>query len=114
MMPGYWPGSSGAAMNVGILPCLVVTMTSLSNILTPPRFRFPDPAIVALLASRRNGAAYCANGLGGKQMADNEIDGLLGGAVNSGRVAGVVALAASGNGTLYQGAFGRRGLADGT
>src|ERR1700719_2004521 len=47
-------------------------------------------------------------------MANNDIDQLLNAAVSSGRVPGVVALAADRGGTFYQGAFGRRGVADPT
>jgi hypothetical protein len=36
MMPGCWPSASGAATNVDILPCFVVTVISLSNILGLP------------------------------------------------------------------------------
>jgi CubicO group peptidase (beta-lactamase class C family) len=44
-------------------------------------------------------------------MLSTEIDQLLEAAVSAGDVAGVVALAADDGGTLYQGAFGRRGIA---
>ncbi len=47
-------------------------------------------------------------------MAGDDIDRLLNDAASSGRVPGVVALAADRNGTFYQGAFGKRSLADGT
>jgi CubicO group peptidase (beta-lactamase class C family) len=47
-------------------------------------------------------------------MAGDDIDRLLKQAPTSGGVLGVVALAADRNGTFYQGAFGSRGLADGT
>ncbi len=47
-------------------------------------------------------------------MAWEDIDRLLNDAATSGSVPGVVALAADRNGTCYQGAFGRRSLADGT
>jgi methyl acetate hydrolase len=47
-------------------------------------------------------------------MANNDIDQLLNAAVSDGRVPGVVALAADRGGTFYQGAFGRRGVADPT
>jgi CubicO group peptidase (beta-lactamase class C family) len=43
-------------------------------------------------------------------MAKDDIDRLLRAAVGDGGVPGVVALAADRNGTVYQGAFGRRGL----
>jgi CubicO group peptidase (beta-lactamase class C family) len=43
-------------------------------------------------------------------MAREDIDRLLQAAVDDGRVPGVVALAADGNGVVYQGAFGRRGI----
>ena len=39
MMPGYWPGPSGQTAKVGILPYLVVTMTSCSSIAGILRFR---------------------------------------------------------------------------
>ena len=45
-------------------------------------------------------------------MARADIDRLLSGAVNAGHVPGVVALAADRNGPFYQGAFGKRGLAE--
>jgi CubicO group peptidase (beta-lactamase class C family) len=45
-------------------------------------------------------------------MATEDIDRPLREAVHNGRVPGVVALAADGNGAFYQGAFGRRGLGD--
>jgi methyl acetate hydrolase len=45
-------------------------------------------------------------------MAGDDIDRLLNDAANSGRVPGVVALAAGRDGTFYQGAFGSRSLAD--
>jgi CubicO group peptidase (beta-lactamase class C family) len=48
------------------------------------------------------------------QMARGDIDRLLSDAASSVRVPGVVALAADRNGTFYQGAFGKRSLADGT
>jgi methyl acetate hydrolase len=44
----------------------------------------------------------------------NDIDRLLNAAASSGRVPGVVALATNRDGILYQGAFGKRGLADNT
>ena len=47
-------------------------------------------------------------------MTASDIDRVLDHAVRSGRVPGVVALAADRNGTFYQGAFGKRGLGDGT
>jgi CubicO group peptidase (beta-lactamase class C family) len=46
-------------------------------------------------------------------MSHDEIDGVLQAAASSGRVPGVVALAANRDGVMYQGAFGKR-LADGT
>ena len=94
-------------MKVGIRPCLVVTMISLSIIRTPPLAlgrpllrRWPDGATAT---------AYCAANPEGR-MAKDEIDRLLRAAVSDGRVPGVVALAADRNGTFYQGAFGQRGL----
>lgn len=45
-------------------------------------------------------------------MAANDIDAVLSAAVGSGRVPGVVALAAERGGILYQNAFGKRGLTD--
>src|SRR5579862_7561089 len=36
MIPGYWPGASGQTAKVGILPYLVVTMTSCSSIARSP------------------------------------------------------------------------------
>jgi methyl acetate hydrolase len=47
-------------------------------------------------------------------MARDDIDRLLNDAAISGAVPGVVALAADRNGTVYQGAFGSRGTADGS
>ncbi len=47
-------------------------------------------------------------------MTTADIDALLSDAAGSGRVTGVVALAAGQDGALYQGAFGRRSLADDT
>ena len=45
-------------------------------------------------------------------MANDTIDQPLQAAVNDGRVPGVVALAANRDGAFYQGAFGRRSLAE--
>src|SRR5262249_62030126 len=42
------------------------------------------------------------------------VDGLLKGATNRGDIPGVVAMAAAGEGPVYQGAFGRRALPDGS
>jgi methyl acetate hydrolase len=47
-------------------------------------------------------------------MANDKIDQPLRAAVNDGRVPGVVALAATRDGAFYQGAFGRRSLAENT
>jgi methyl acetate hydrolase len=47
-------------------------------------------------------------------MAGAAIDQLLRGAVSAGQVPGIVALAADRGGTFYQGAFGKRGLAEET
>ncbi len=47
-------------------------------------------------------------------MVTDAIDAVLSEAANSGRVAGVVALAAGRNGPVYQGAFGSRSVAGGT
>jgi methyl acetate hydrolase len=48
----------------------------------------------------------------GNAMPSEEIDALLEAAAQSGRVPGVVALAADASGTCYQGVFGKRSLAD--
>src|SRR4051794_31904563 len=112
MMPGHWPGSSGPTANVGILPCLVVTMTSLSIILTPPSFGWivsghchpaGQPA--------QHGGILRGKGREGLRMAQTDIDRPLRDAAGAARVPGVVALAADANGIFYQGAFGRRSLA---
>ena len=51
----------------------------------------------------------------GEARADKaKVDAVLGGAVSSGNVPGVVALAADDKGVIYEGAFGKRNLATGT
>src|SRR5215813_12682596 len=63
-------------------------------------------------------AALLASGMplfwSGEARADKaSIDGVLNGAVTSGNVPGVVALAANDKGVLYEGAFGKRNLTTG-
>ena len=43
----------------------------------------------------------------------SQVDEVLGSAIDRGDVPGVVAMAATRDGVVYQGAFGRRALADG-
>jgi CubicO group peptidase (beta-lactamase class C family) len=86
-------------------------MTSPSIILTPPWIGFPWTGYC-----RSAGQQVQQRGIlrwtGGMGMAGEDIDRLLNDAALSGRVPGVVALAADRNGTSYQGAFGKRGLGD--
>jgi methyl acetate hydrolase len=66
--------------------------------------------LTAAAASAARGVALARAGQG---TASSAVDGLLSAATRAGEVPGVVAMAASRNGMLYEGAFGSRRLGDG-
>src|SRR5689334_19793534 len=98
-------------MKVGIRPCLVVTITSFSIIRTPP---LRAQATLSRHWSDHATARHTVRQFRRPSMANDTIDQPLRAAVNDGRVPGVVALAATRDGAFYQGAFGRRSLAENT
>ena len=78
------------------------------------------PTITRRNTMQAGAAALLASGApllwsGEARAADKaKIDAVLGGAVSSGNVPGVVAIAADDKGVIYEGAFGKRNLATGT